>query len=470
MDSTRKAQLYYDEFARQQAGLPAAQRLRVATIFTYAPNEAEEDDDLGRLEDENPEAVGQLDTTSKEFLARAIDEYNQTFGTRYGIDGDQFANYYKDLSLRMKNKEIDLLIVVGMFLTGFDAKTLNTLWVDKNLKMHGLLQAFSRTNRILNSVKDCGNVICFRNLEAAVNESFSLFGDENASGIILMRPFKDYYEGYNETDKEGKLQHQPGYKELEERLLTDFPIASLGQVRTDEEKRDFVRLFGALLKQRNLLGSFDQFDPAVGCIRDEEGKPVENLLLSEFQIQDYTSWYIELRDEFHRAKSGEKARINDDIVFEMELVKQVQIDIAYILMLVAQYHDSQCADREIVVKIRKAVGASPDLRDKRELIEQFVERMTPDGNPDVYADWEAYVARKKEEDLQRIIDEERLKPEETRLFMEHAFEEDGIQTEGTAIVKILPPMPLFGGGGKRAEKKRAVIEKLQAFFAKYVNL
>ena len=470
VDSTRKVQLYYDEFSRQQACLPEVQRLRVATIFTYAPNEAEDDDDLGRLEDENPEAVGQLDASSKEFLARAIGEYNQTFGTRYGISGDQFANYYKDLSLRMKNKEIDLLIVVGMFLTGFDAKTLNTLWVDKNLKMHGLLQAFSRTNRILNSVKDCGNIICFRNLEKAVNESFSFFGDENASGTILMRPFKDYYEGYDETDKEGKLQYQPGYKELEERLLTDFPIASLGQVRTDEEKRDFVRLFGALLKQRNLLSSFDQFDPAAGCIRNEEGKPVGNLLLSEFHIQDYTSWYIELRDEFHRAKSGEKARINDDIVFEMELVKQVQIDIAYILMLVAQYHDSQCVDREIVVKIRKAVGASPDLRDKRELIEQFVERMTPNGNPDVYADWEAYVARKKEEDLQRIIDEERLKPEETRLFMEHAFEEDGIQTEGTAIVKILPPMPLFGGGGKRAEKKRAVIEKLQAFFAKYVNL
>ena len=472
VDSTHKAQLYYDEFARQQAALPEAQRLRVATIFTYAANETEEDGELGRLEDENPEAVGQLDATSKEFLGRAIDEYNRTFGTRYSTDGDQFANYYKDVSLRMKNKEIDLLIVVGMFLTGFDAKTLNTLWVDKNLKMHGLLQAFSRTNRILNSVKDCGNIICFRNLEHEVEESFALFGNRDASGIILMRPFRDYYEGYDETDENGARQHHPGYKELEESLLAGFPIETIGQVRTDDEKRDFVRVFGTLLKLRNLLGSFDQFDLSAGCVRDEEGHFVENLLLSEFQIQDYTSWYIDLREEFRRAESGEKARVNDDIVFEMELVKQVQIDIAYILTLVTQYYESNCTDHEIVVKIQKAVGASPDLRDKRELIEQFVARMTPDnGNGiNVFDDWEAYVAEQKETDLQHIIEEENLKPEETHRFVAHAFEEGAVQTEGTAIVKILPPMPLFGGGGKRAEKKRTVIEKLQAFFAKYVNL
>lgn len=472
VDSTHKAQLYYDEFAHQQAALPEAQRLRVATIFTYAANETEEDGELGRLEDENPEAVGQLDATSKEFLGRAIDEYNRTFGTRYSTDGDQFANYYKDVSLRMKNKEIDLLIVVGMFLTGFDAKTLNTLWVDKNLKMHGLLQAFSRTNRILNSVKDCGNIICFRNLEHEVEESFALFGNKDASGIILMRPFRDYYEGYDETDENGVMKHYPGYKELEESLLAGFPIETIGQVRTDEEKRDFVRLFGTLLQLRNLLGSFDQFDPTAGCIRDEEGHWIENLLLSEFQIQDYTSWYIDLREEFRRAEGGEKARVNDDIVFEMELVKQVQIDIAYILTLVMQYYESNCTDHEIVVKIQKAVGASPDLRDKRELIEQFVERMTPDnGNSiNVFDDWEAYVAQQKEADLQRIIEEENLKLEETHRFVAHAFEEGAVQTEGTAIVKILPPMPLFGGGGKRAEKKRTVIEKLQAFFAKYVNL
>lgn len=472
VDGTRKARLYYDEFARQQASLPEAQRLRVATIFTYALNESEEDGDLGRLEDENPEAVGRLDATSKEFLDRAIDDYNKMFGTRYSADGDQFANYYKDVSLRMKNKEIDLLIVVGMFLTGFDAKTLNTLWVDKNLKMHGLLQAFSRTNRILNSVKDCGNIVCFRNLEHEVEESFALFGNRDASGIILMRPFRDYYEGYDETDTTGATRHHEGYRELEERLLEEFPISSIGQVRTDDEKRRFVSLFGALLKLRNLLDAFDQFDPAAGCVRDDEGREVERLLLGDFQVQDYTSWYIDLREEFRNSERGEKAHVNDDIVFEMELVKQVQIDIAYILMLVAQYRESLCADRNIVVKIQKAVAASPDLRDKRELIEQFVARMTPDGASadGVYADWEAYVARQKEEELQHIIDDERLKPEETRQFVALAFEEGAVQAEGTAIVKILPPMPLFGGGGKRAEKKRTVIEKLQAFFAKYVNL
>lgn len=452
VDSTEKARLYYDEFMRQQAERPEEERLRVATIFTYAANEAE-NDSIGAMEDENPEGTDRLDEVSKEFLARAIDDYNKVFGTTYGVDAQRFANYYKDISLRMKNKEIDLLIVVGMFLTGFDAKTLNTLWVDKNLKMHGLLQAFSRTNRILNAVKDCGHVVCFRNLEKEVKECFALFGDKDAAGLITMRPFDDYYYGYDDE----KGMHHLGYKEIEVLLLAEFGLTTIGDIRTMEEKKRFVQLFGALLKLRNLLGAFDEFAGA-------------QLMLSDYEIQDYTSWYIDLRDEFKHEQKGDKERVNDDVVFEIELVKQVQIGIDYILMLVAEYHEGNCKDMEVVVKIRKAIAASPDLRNKKELIEQFIERMTPTDTGDVTDNWERYVAERRDADLRQIIDEEHLKPAETEAFIANAFIEGYLSTIGTAITKVLPPMPVFGGGGKRAEKKRVVIEKLQAFFDKYMNL
>ena len=452
VDSTEKARLYYDEFMRQQAEKPEGERLRIATIFTYAANEAE-NDSIGAMEDENPEGTDRLDEVSKEFLARAIDDYNQVFGTTYGVDAQRFANYYKDISLRMKNKELDILIVVGMFLTGFDAKTLNTLWVDKNLKMHGLLQAFSRTNRILNAVKDCGNVVCFRNLEKQVKDCFALFGDENASGLITMRPFDDYYNGYEDE----KGVHQLGYKEIEEILLEKFGLDSIGQIRTLEEKKEFIRLFSALLKLRNLLTSFDEFGEV-------------KLILNDYQIQDYTSWYIDLRDEFKHEPGGDKEKVNDDVVFEIELVKQVQIGIEYILMLVNEYHQSNCQDKEVVVKIQKAIAASPDLRNKRDLIEQFIERMTPTDSDNVMDNWDKYVEEQRAADLQRIIDEEKLKPAETQAFMAHAFEDRQLNTIGTSITKILPPMPLFGGGGKRNQKKKTVIEKLQVFFNKYFDL
>ena len=476
VDSTEKARLYYDEFMRQQAEKPEGERLRVATIFTYAANEAE-NESIGAMEDENPEGTDRLDEVSKEFLARAIDDYNRVFGTAYGVDSQRFANYYKDISLRMKNKELDILIVVGMFLTGFDAKTLNTLWVDKNLKMHGLLQAFSRTNRILNAVKDCGNVVCFRNLEKQVKDCFALFGDENAAGLITMRPFEDYYNGYEDE----KGVHQLGYREIEQLLLQRFslePVCQsamveeeqepygtlqlgirgyLAEMQTLEQKKEFISLFGALLKRRNLLGAFDEFRDAY-------------VSLTDYQIQDYTSWYIDLRDEFKHAPGGDKERVNDDVVFEIELVKQVQIGIEYILALVAEYHQSNCQDKEVVVKIQKAIAASPDLRNKRDLIEQFLERMTPTDSTDVMDNWDKYVAEQRNADLQRIIDEEKLKAAETQAFMAHAFEDGQLSTIGTAITRILPPMPLFGGGGKRTEKKRTVVEKLQAFFQKYFEL
>lgn len=472
VDSTEKARLYYEEFVRQQALRPEAERLRVATIFTYAQNE-EENESTGAMEDENPEAIDRLDVTSKEFLAHAIGDYNRTFGTNYGVDADRFAAYYKDVSLRMKNREIDLLIVVGMFLTGFDAKTLNTLWVDKNLRMQGLLQAFSRTNRILNSVKDCGNIVCFRNLEEEVNQSLALFGDRDANGIIRMRSFADYYEGYDEQLQDGTVEHHAGYREVEQWLLQRFALGTLAEPHTDEEKREFVRLFGALLKLRNLLSAFDEFDLKGGRVLDDEGHDTgQRLLINEAQLQDYTSWYISLRDEFRiRSGGGEREDVNNDVVFEIELVRQVQVNIDFILLLVAQYHDSHSEDKELVVKIRRAIDSNPELRDKRTLIEQFIERTTNQpSDDDIYQQWERYVNEQREADLQTIIESERLKPAETRAFMQTAFAEGGVPTAGIGIARILPPMPLFGGGGKRAEKKNIVLERLKAFFEKYCNV
>lgn len=458
VESVPMAIKYYDEFKKQIA--ENGSNLKIATIYTFAANEDENEEAMGIIE-EDPEAVGTMDASSKDALERAIADYNKEYGTTYDTSGDKFQNYYKELSLRMKNKEIDLLIVVGMFLTGFDAKSLNTLWVDKNLKMHGLLQAYSRTNRILNAVKDCGNVVCFRNLEQATNDCFQLFGDKNAGGVILMRPFKDYYEGF--TDSKGK--YNIGYKEVAEMLKQMFPVEEIKDIMDEKLKGDFVKMFGDYLKLYNLLTSFDDFNP------EDEAELEKVRIIKEGERQDYLSWYYDLYEEYRgKKKPSDKVDIDDDLEFEIELVKQVQIDISYILMLVQKYHDSNCQDKEVIVKIRKEISASPDMRDKKELIEKFIERMTPEKGGDVYADWQVYVDEQKKEELDAIIAEEKLKPEATRDFVERAFADGFVNENGTAITKILPPMPLFGGGGKRAEKKNRVVELLKEYLNKFLTI
>lgn len=450
VDSIPSAILYYNEFKKQQEVLPEAQRLKIATIFTYSANE--EENDMGYIDDEDPAETSRLDASSRDFLEGAIKDYNGLFKTSYDTSSEKFQNYYKDLSLRVKNKEIDILIVVSMFLTGFDAKTMNTLWVDKNLRMHGLLQAYSRTNRILNSIKDCGNIVCFRNLEGATNESFALFGDKNASGVILMRPFRDYYNGFE--DENGK--HVDGYIELVDKLRERFALPMDPAIYTDEDKKDFVRLFGGILKVGNILSTFDEFTE-------------ERQLISPFDKQDYLTWYNNLHDELRSDKNGQKECIEDDLVFEMELVKQIQINIPYILSLVKEYHEQNCKDKEIIVRIQNAIGSSPDLRDKKDLIMQFIDRMTPTKG-DVEDQWDEYVKEAREKELATIIKEERLKESETRDFVSKAFEDGYITTTGVAITKVLPPIPLFGGGGNREAKKETVIGKLKSFFDKFWDI
>lgn len=438
------AKAYYNEFKRQQADLPEAQRLKIATIYSYSANEEDID---GILAEENPESTTQLDQQSRDFLEGAIRDYNQMFSTNYDTSGDKFQNYYKDLSLRMKNKQVDLLIVVNMFLTGFDATTLNTLFVDKNLKQHGLIQAFPRTNRILNSVKVFGNIVCFRDLQQATDDAIALFGDKDASSIVVLKDFWSYYNGYD--NKDGK--HCYGYSELVGQLKSEFPEDQ--PIIGEDAERRFVMLFGSLLKSINILSTFDQFDG-----REE---------LSDRQMQDYQSHYLDLRDKWRRRKTGEKENINDDLIFETELIRQVEINIDYILLLVQKYHDSNCTDKEILVNISKAIGSSLQLRSKKELIENFISSVNAD--TDVDQGWREYVQRRKAEELQEIIESEHLKPEETEKFIESSFRDGQVRTTGTDIDKILPPMSRFGGGNRK-EKKKTVIEKIRTFFERYFGL
>lgn len=441
--SVPMAKLYYQEFQRQMKADPA-KGLRVALIYSYGANEDLEDQ--GMLGEENPEDTGALDQSSRDFLEQAIQDYNQMFHTNYDTSGEKFQNYYKDVSLRMKNKELDLLIVVNMFLTGFDATTLNTLWVDKNLKMHGLIQAFSRTNRILNRVKRFGNIVCFRNLQKRVDTALSWFGDENAGGIVLLKKFEDYYLGY--TDESGK--HKPGYVDLIKQLQEKFPLSE--PISSSESaQKEFISLFGAVLRMRNLLLSFDEFD--------------EKQLLPERDLQDYLGRYQDLRDEWkEKSRSADKENINDDIVFETELIRQTEINIDYILLLVAKYHDTHGEDKEILITIQKAIDASPELRSKKKLIETFLAGIND--VDDVMAEWHSYVAQEQEKELAEIIQAEKLRGPETRKFMEDSFRNGEVRTSGTDIDKLMPPVSRFGGGA-RAEKKQTVIDKLKRFFEKF---
>ena len=442
--SVPMAKLYYEEFKKQMAADPS-KKLRIATIFSYGANEEEAD---GILDEENPEDTSALDKPSRDFLEHAIDDYNKMFHTNYDTSSDKFQNYYKDVSLRMKNKELDLLIVVNMFLTGFDATTLNTLWVDKNLKAHGLIQAFSRTNRILNSIKTFGNIVCFRNLQKRVDYAISLFGDKDASGIVLLKPFKDYYEGYIGAD--GK--RHDGYVDMVNHLETDFPLSE-PQIIGEQNQKRFIALFGAILRMRNLLSSFDDFQG--------------NEVLNDYDLQDYLSRYQDLRDVWRDKQKHEGTDITDDIVFEVELIRQIEINIDYILMLVKKYHDTHCEDKSVLIDIRKAVDASSELRSKKDLIERFIAGVND--VEDVMAEWHDFIAQGREKELVAIIQSAKLKEAETRKFIENAFRDGEIKTTGTDIDSIMPPTSRFGGGN-RAAKKQTIIEKLKGFFERFFGI
>ena len=453
-DSIPSAQAYYAQIKQLIAKHSHAPRLKVATIFTYAPN-GEEDDAQGMLAEEQLDTDG-MTVADREFLDAAIADYNEMFNATCGTDAKGFDNYYKDVSQRMKNRELDLLIVVDMFLTGFDAKTLNTLWVDKNLRMHGLIQAFSRTNRILNSVKTFGNIVCFRDLSREVDESLSLFGDPNAGGIVVLKPYEEYFKHY---------------VELLARLRGDYPLDAGFEMLGEESEKDLVKTFSELLRLRNVLASFDQFsadDP-----------------MGERELQDYQSHYLDLADKYKRQRKAELASIGDDLVFEMELVKSVEVNIDYILILVEQFHGDNVQDKEIADKIRSAVASSPELRDKADLIDAFLQ-LVGFGDDDplallralpaqerheyVSGQWREFVAKSMDDELDGIIQSENLKPEETRSLVSEAFATGGVPREGTAISAIMRPVSRFAKGNPYGEKRQRTLELLVTFYERFRSL
>jgi len=433
--SIEAAKRYYTEFASQQKELAPAQRLKIGLIYSFAANE---DDADGLLDDEAFETEG-LDQSSRDFLDAAIRDYNALFGTSFDTSVDKFQNYYKDLSLRLKKRELDMVIVVNMFLTGFDATTLNTLWVDKNLRAHGLVQAYSRTNRILNSVKTYGNIVSFRNLEQATNDALSLFGNKDAKGIVLLKPYAEYYKEYQKKIAE---------------LITSFPLGEA--IIGEAAQKAFIKLFGAILRLKNILTSFDDF--------------MGNEILSERDLQDYQSLYLNLYAEFRSTSEAEKESINDDVVFEIELIKQVEINVDYILMLVEKYLKAKGSgqDKEIRATIERAINASPSLRNKKDLIEQFVESVSTANKVD--KEWLAFIATKKTEELDRIIADEGLNADETKAFVDNAFRDGVIPVTGTAITKILPPVSRFSKNNGHSVKKQTVLDKLGEFFERYFGL
>ena len=463
-DSIRSAESYY-RVLREMIGQREGCDFRVATIFSFAPNAPE--DPCGFIDDEELECDG-MPQADRDFLDGAIANYNATFSTSFSTDSQGFDGYYKDVSRRMKGEGVDgkplpqdecldLLIVVDMFLTGFDAKTLNTLWVDKNLRMHGLIQAFSRTNRILNSVKTFGNVVCFRNLEENVDEAIGLFGDPKAGGIVLPKPYDVYFEEYAE-----KLAH----------LREEFSFDVLDEPMGEEAERDFIKTFSAILRLRNILSSFDGFE--------------EDDTIDTWELQDYQSVYLDLHDKLRGHEQAEKESIADDLIFEMELVRQLEINIDYILMLTEKRHGDNVRDREIAERIRSSVAASPELRDKQDLIDRFLEMagfcetpatfsIDPEASEEhrhevVSTHWRELVRDSMETELGGIIECEQLKPDQTRTLVSEAFEAGGVPQEGTAVASILPPVSRFAKGNPQAEKRRRVTTLLSAFYNRFRSL
>jgi type I restriction enzyme R subunit len=429
--SIEAAKRYYLAFRQAQAEKPEEQRLKIATIYSFAANEEDPD---GLLAEEGFE-VEALDKSSRDFLDGAIQDYNKMFSQNWGTSSDGFEGYYKDLTKRLKDRGLDLVIVVNMFLTGFDATTLNTLWVDKNLRQHGLLQAYSRTNRILNSVKTYGNIVCFRDLEKETTDAISLFGNKEAGGIVLLKPFKDYYQEYLDVVSKLEAQFEPGV----------LPVGEKAQ-------KDFVNLFNVFLRLQNILTSFDEF--------------AGNEVLTPAQTQDYRSTYLETRIQLISPKPDGES-ILDDVLFELELVKQVEINVDYILMLVKSLQESKDAnaDKEIRVAIDRAVDSSYSLRSKKDLIQKFVNDITVEAN--VESSWSKFIREQKDSELEQIIQDEKLEAARAHVLLEQAFKSGELKLEGTALSRILPAVSMFSPQGDYSNQKKRVFEKLSNFFERF---
>ena len=444
VQSVEAAKLYYEEFQKQQANLPEDKKLKIATIYSFAANE--EQATKGEILDENFDPSA-MDLTAKEFLNNAIQDYNNYFKTNYSTDVKEFQNYYKDLSLKVKNKEIDLLIVVGMFLTGFDAPTLNTLFVDKNLRYHGLIQAFSRTNRVLNKVKTFGNIVCFRDLEKATKEAIKTFGDKNDINIILEKSYEEYIDGYVDEETGKKIR---GYVEICNEIVEKFPEPT--EIELEKDKKEFVELFGEVLRAENILRNFDEFENFEKIISDR-------------QMQDMKSVYVDIRESIINRDKKDKNNIEQidfsDIEFEIDLLKTDEINLDYIIALILEKAQENKDIDSLKDEIRRIIRSSLGTRAKEELIMDFINKTNLSELKTTDEILEAfYTFAKKEKIIQidELIEDEKLK-EDSKRFIEKSIEKGHVDYAGGELDSIIPATSRRQGA--REKKKETILDKIR---------
>ena len=476
VSSVEAAKHYYETLQNLQA--EQEHPLKIATIFSFAANE--EQDAIGDIPDETFEPTA-LNSTAKEFLTKAIDDYNHYFGTNYGVDSQSFQNYYRDLAKRVKNQEVDLLIVVGMFLTGFDAPTLNTLFVDKNLRYHGLMQAFSRTNRIYDTTKTFGNIVTFRDLEQNTVDAITLFGDKNTKNVVLEKSYDSYFNGND---------NQRGYLEVIQELQNRFPNPT--EIETEQDKKEFVKLFGEYLRIENILQNYDEFaalqalqavdlnDPIamekfkqVHYVNDEQIAEMRKVpTLPVRAEQDYRSTYNDIRDWLRQRKEGndkDNSPINwDDVVFEVDLLKSQEINLDYILALIFEHHKKN-QDKEVLIdEIRRTVRSSLGNRAKESLIVDFINQTNLDDIPDKASLIDAFflfAQNEQQKEAETLIQEENLNVDAAKRYISTSLKREYASENGTALNEVLPKMsPL---NPQYLTKKQTIFQKIAAFVEKF---
>ncbi|MDU4897029.1 MAG: type I restriction endonuclease subunit R [Haemophilus parainfluenzae] len=483
VSSVDAAKAYYQTFKQLQSAVKNP--LKIATIFSFAANE--EQDAIGDIVDESFE-VEAMNSSAKEFLKFAIDDYNSYFVTNYDVDAKSFQNYYRDLAKRVKNKEVDLLIVVGMFLTGFDAPTLNTLFVDKNLRYHGLIQAYSRTNRIYNSTKSFGNIVTFRDLEQDTIDAITLFGKSNTRNIVLEKSYQEYMEGFTDAGIARR-----GYLEVIAELQERFPDPD--EIQTDKDKKDFVKLFGEYLRVENILQNYDEFaalqafqsldtsdEKAVEAFKEKyyltdeafaEMQPID--MPSERSIQNYRSTYNDIRDWLRRQKDGEekaKSTIDwDDVVFEVDLLKSQEINLDYILELIFEHNKKMKNKAELIDEIRTTIRASLGNRAKESLIVDFINQTDLDSIVDkagIIESFFQFAQKEQQKEADELISSEGLNTDAAKRYINVSLKRGYASEQGTDLNDALPKMsPL---NPQYLTKKQSIFQKIVAFVEKFVGI
>lgn len=482
VSSVDAAKCYYEELNRLQK--ESDKPLKIATIFSFAANE--EQNAIGEIPDENFEPTA-MDSSAKEFLTKAINDYNSMFKTSYGVESKEFQNYYRDLAKRVKSKEVDLIIVVGMFLTGFDAPTLNTLFVDKNLRYHGLMQAFSRTNRIYDATKTFGNIVTFRDLEQSTIDAITLFGDKNTKNVVLEKSYKEYLEGFTDIAT-GKARR--GFRDVVNDLNTKFPNPE--EIITEKDKKEFVKLFGEYLRVENILQNYDEFThlkalqgididapDAINTFKetyfvtDEEIAVMKDIeVIPERVIQDYRSTYNDIRDWLRREKNGknaEESKIDwDDVVFEIDLLKSQEINLDYILELIFE-HNKKTKDKVALVdEISRVIRASIENRAKESLVVEFINTTNLDTIEDkanILDAFYSFAQKEMKKEAFELIADDNLNEDATKRYIAASLKREFASENGTELNAILPKMsplnPLY------LTKKQSVFQKISAFVDKF---